>query len=154
MCSSDLQARMPTLKFQLGLRRVSKNDTPPRVVWGPDTDEWDGAYNVARLARALRQRRASVKIHCWGSTLLETEQILHLLVAAWHRSVGGPAFTPDTVSWEAPAWADRGECATFTVRTRIPVTDDSLALLEPPITPEPGYPTGTPGDGVLEQGES
>ena len=80
-----LVAAFPTLEVQIGGEFVTEQSAPPRMVWVPTADTFEGAeQHQAAEPRAIMTRVSGCDVHIWGATVLATEQLIQTLIQTLH----------------------------------------------------------------------
>lgn len=147
---ADIAALYPTasvVQWAVSSRESTRYGSPPRVVWVPSRDAFEGPQKTPRGGQdgqhSIATRVAGVRIELWGATPEQTEDLLESVVRALLKG-GGPSRVGVTIvsgQWiEAPGENALGEGyalaitlpvdirASHTADTRVAVTGQLGAL--------------------------
>lgn len=129
-------ALMTGVATWVGEEYLINNDAPPRVIWVPTRDQFDGALRyskppTAMTPRSIFTRRAGCQIHVWGAgtvvdtnpykDIAATELLLNRFLYML-RQVAYGAFTLTGGSWLPKAnRGELGRCYLLDVTFDIPV---------------------------------
>lgn len=163
---TDFAAAYPSataLAHEVSTRAVSEHGSPPRVVWVPTTDDFQGAQKGPRggssAQHSLMTRVCGVSLVCWAATIDATEDLVEMLVRHLARAagVGAVGITFQRGQWVSEAGHSQlGEG--YALSITFPV-DIRAQAATPPARPATVTPvldtsgTGTPGDGTLDSTE-
>lgn len=150
----------PALAWEVSTRALAEHGAPPRVVWVPTRDDFQGPQKLPRggadAQRSLATRVAGVRCVCWGATIAATEDLVECLVRALLRGAGSGrvGVTIDSGVWVSEVGqTGYGEGyalgITFPVDVRAQVTAGEVAT----VTPTLDIAHSTPGDGYVDAGE-
>lgn len=157
----DVEAEVAGVKWEVSTRALPTHGAPPRVVWVPGRDRWEGPQKTPRgggaSGRSLATCHAGVELHCWGADRPAAWALVRSIVRALRRRVGPEPF----LRIEAGAWLSVTGAATLgeAYVLAVSVALDVPALPDPPAT---ATPTGAAldatgaaaGDGNLDAGEA
>ena len=158
----DVVTEVPGTTHDLSTRSIVENNTPPRVVWIPDGDEWGAPQKRPRgggsTGRALATVMAGVIVHVWGSDRAQTWALVCAVVRSLRRRHGGADefLRIRRGAWQSPQGATSlGE----SYQLQVAVAIDVPALPDPPRTAKPTEAAldatrSTTGDGLLDAGET
>lgn len=145
-------ADAPGISFGLGARDVEVHGSPPRIVWIPTTASHGAAEKQSTNPRRLLTRNVRVVAHCWGEDFDGTEQLVHDLLRAIHKS-GWGSIALLGEEWVQPTNSDRGFVALVSFAPAVPVVDVTYRKVQPTKL-EKETSGAAPGDGVIEWGDS
>lgn len=140
-----------TVTIAIGRRELARNNAPPRIVF----ERFGGPIEMTREigrqdtvedttgTRQLYQRNFTVKMHCWGATGEQTEQLMHNAIVAMRRAALG-SVVPGNEEWTEIDDGDTnyGDEVVVDLALQIPVIDELLDLK----VPDTWNSTGTFGD--------
>ena len=152
----------PTLAWEVSTRAIAEHGAPPRVVWVPHRDDYQGPQKLPRggadAQRSVATRVAGVRCVCWGESIAAAEALVeclvrHLLVKAGPAGVG--------VAIHGGQWVDETGAATlgeayalaitFPVDIRASRTAGTRVSVDPALDTTTANPT--PGDTALDSGD-
>jgi hypothetical protein len=140
------------LTFRRGTKTRAQNDAPPRIVWTMPQGTFEAADKGLRRNRRLITRVLNISAVCWGKDLDATEQLVHDLLVALHRTAWG-SIAMVGEQWPDDADDEIGLVAVVTFAVKIPVEEPALRTVN--VTGVDPDTTGTvQGDGNLDWGES
>lgn len=143
------------LTWELGRRAVSKNASPPRVVWMPRGASPKGPVKSAfpSQARSVATRSMELLARCWGADVDATDAIVQALIAAAHRRWPGRS---DYLGeeWDiADAQIELGELVVVRFTVDLAVLDRTPTTAR--VTSATFDPSAaTRGDGLLNPGDT
>lgn len=151
----------PALAHEVSTRALAEHGAPPRVVWVPARDDFQGPQKRtsggASLQHSLGTRVAGVTCVCWCESIAATEDLVECLVRALLRRGGGG---PAGVSVVAGQWVSETGAATLGEGYALSITfpvDVRAQRATPPANADvsPAFDTqnSTPGDGNVDVGE-
>jgi hypothetical protein len=120
-----VSAEIPGVPSLIGAEHLAANATPPRLVWVPTTDRFDGAEKGGSISRSMRTRVAGVDLHIWGDDLAAAETLLHQAVSAVHRVAYG-SYEVLAGRWLTDDGRElllKGRVYVLSLAVRMPVTD-------------------------------
>lgn len=97
--------RAQALATLIGEKHLAENDSPPRAVWLPTTDEFSPPRLAGGVPRPLWDMVANYSLHLWADTIDAARQMELDAVAAMHRVMhaGNEAislrFKPTGATW-------------------------------------------------------
>jgi hypothetical protein len=144
----------PTCLFQRGERDLARGDRPPRVVWVLGAETYEPPEKTSDNPRSLATAVATVTAHIWGRDRDSAKALRHNVHVAAYRAAWG-SFEPVSTSAEEleQRVIEHGAVLQFEMRFRIPVPDQTVP--EVLITGfSPDLTNATPGDGILQCGET
>jgi hypothetical protein len=102
----DIKAQLPAdVIYRVGgLDETARNDASNRIVMEPSTRSYEGGHGAAR---SLYTRVEQVRMHIWGATIDDVEELEELLINAIIKSVSW-AVRPGTGAWQLKALSTRG----------------------------------------------
>ena len=138
---------------------------PPRVVWVPTLDRFEGPQKRPRggavTGRSVATRRAGVALHCWAGSITATEDLVAAVVRSLLAHASG---TLDFLAiidgrWVAAGATTLGEGYLLNITVAIDVTGRAAGASDTPHTARPTHVTTDPsgaqtGDGRLNTGET
>lgn len=158
----------PALTHEVSTRAVSEHGAPPRVVWVPSADDFQGPQKRARggqdAQHSLGTRVCSVTLVCWVADVGDTPSIdvtddlveilvRHLLLKSSPSGVGVDIQRGQWVS--EPGHAALGEAyslsITFPVDIRASRTAGTRATVAPQLDTTTANPS--PSDSTLDSGD-
>lgn len=142
----------------LGPQYLAEHSAPPRVVWVPSDDLFDGGRVLVRDRFTPLSVRAGFDVHCWGEDLDATRELRRKLLVALHAQGGASlqverarwAFAPDPLT----PWLADG-CA-WVVRVTLlePIPADPYATTTVATVALEPFADAAPGDGQLDATET
>jgi hypothetical protein len=127
---APISALLTGVTCQVGSEFVSVNDVPPRVIWVPTMDRFDGAQRHGAGYRSVKTRVARCDVHVWGAAaagdvtafkeLRATELLLNRLICFIHQVAHG-AYELEGGDWGAAGISQYGRLYVLKVAFRIPV---------------------------------
>lgn len=150
----------PALAWDVSTRSLADHGAPPRVVWVPHRDDFQGPQKLPRggadAQHSLATRVVGVRCVCWGDTIAATEDLVECLVRALLRRAGPSrvGVTIDSGVWVSETGATTlGEgyalAIAFPVDVRARATAGAFATVAPTLDTA----HSTPGDGYVDAGE-
>lgn len=131
-----------------GAENLARQDAPRRIVWVPTIDSFSEAQqrgSVQGDPRALHTVDSGIDVHLWGTgtadALLLRDQFLRAL-----RTSLGPNYRLRGGGIQNEAIVSAGRLYVLSIVIRIPITDATPAVAQPPITVptttsfSPGHP--------------
>lgn len=107
----------------------AQQDSPPRLVWVPSADSYEGAVmnhgNRSGAGRSLRTRAAGVDAHIWGGDFASTEDLITGVIQACQMTVTASSSTYETLSgvWRQDGYEAFGFVYMLKLAFKIPVQD-------------------------------
>lgn len=162
---TDFAAAYPSataLAHEVSTRAVSEHGSPPRVVWVPTTDDFQGAQKGPRggssAQHSLMTRVCGVSLVCWAATVDATEDLVEMLVRHLARAagVGAVGITFQRGQWVSEAGHSQlGEGYALSITFPVDVRAQAATPpARPTVTPTLDTSgTGTPGDGAPDSSE-
>lgn len=151
---ADIAALYPAaspVQWAVSSRESNRYGSPPRVVWVPSRDGFEGAqkrtFGGQNGQHSIATRVAGVRIELWGETIEQTEDLLESVVRALLKG-GGPARVGVTIlsgQWiEAPGENALGEGYALSLTLPIDVRASCSADTRVAITGQLGTLSITP----------
>ncbi len=126
-------ADVPNLQHELGADTVDFHGAPPRVVWVPSTDQYDGdPKRGARTQPAIYEVSEGFDVHLHGADYDAARDLRDAFLRALHRETMGCS-TPESGEW-APGNAGvvrDGRVYVLSIRVQVPVTQQALQTATP-----------------------
>jgi hypothetical protein len=92
----DVRGEWPSVVSEVSTRAIAFNGSPPRIVWVPSRDRWEGAQKRPRgggsTGKNLQTCLAGADLHVWGASIPETWQLVQSVVRALRRRLGSDPF--------------------------------------------------------------
>jgi len=118
---------------QLGGEWSASEGSPPRVVWVPSEDAFDGDPKGGTNPSAIYEAAEGFNVHLWGADFDPTRELRSAFLRALHRNAKGSCRIHRGLWVPANAGLVReGRLYLLSIAVLVPVTRDPL-------------PTGTPG---------
>lgn len=149
-------SEVPGTTHAIGWREEGEQSAPPRIEWRPTRHASERAYEGGSRADGLRRailgRSQTFELRLWGGDIAQVEELFDALVrgcealasGAWSYVGGDWARTGAMTCGEAMLCAiTLGAHVLDAAPTLVTITGASIAS-----------PTSTPGDGLLQLGES
>lgn len=155
-------ASAPALAHEVSTRALAEHGAPPRVVWVPTSDEFQGAQKNPRggstLQHSLMTRACGVTLVCWAETVSAAEDLVEMLVRHLVRAagVGAVGITIQRGQWVSEAGASQcGEGYALSITYPVDIRAQAATPpTRPTVTPVLNTAgTGTPGDGAPDSTE-
>lgn len=162
---SDFAALYPSAEavtWSVSTRALAEHDVPPRIIWVPTRDRFDGAQKHPRggqdRQRSLGTRIAGISCVCWGADADATEDLVECLLR--HLLIKGGAGQTG-VSVEAGQWVDEtgaatlGETYTLSITMPVDIRASRTAGVRHVVTPalDSTTPNPTPANDTLDSGD-
>jgi hypothetical protein len=123
-------ADVPGLQHALGADELDAHGAPPRVVWVPSTDQYDGdPKRGARTQPAIYEVSEGFDVHIHGANYDDARDLRDMFLRALHRETMGSS-TPESGEWvpgNAGVVRD-GRVYVLSIRVQTPVTQQTQAL--------------------------
>jgi hypothetical protein len=140
----------------IGWRDDGVQSAPPRIDWRPTRHAYERAYQGGSradgLQRAILGRSQTFELRIWGNDLTQTEALFGALVRACEAEAAG-AWSYVGGDWARTGAMTCGEAMLCAITLGAHVLDAAPTLVlitGASLAP----PTSTPGDGLLQLGES
>lgn len=155
-----IQARIATAvtgtTYVLGWREADARGAPPRVEWRPTRHAYEAPYQGGSradgFARAILGRAQAFEVTLWGVDVAQVEALFDALVRGCEAEAAG-AWAYTGGDWARVGAVTAGEAMLCTVTLGAHVLETAPSTVT--ITGAALAPaTSTPGDGVLEFGET
>jgi hypothetical protein len=131
----EIKAELPDdVVFRVGgPDEAARNDPSNRIVMEPSSRAYEGGHGIGR---ALLTRVEIVRMHIWGKTMDDVEELEELLINAIVKAVSW-AIRPGTGAWRLKALSERGFLVTQEMAFLIPILRRELKapLTEGPLVP-------------------
>jgi hypothetical protein len=149
----EAQMASTSVPKKVGGRYLKTTFAPPLVVWtpGPLLAPWTGPDRLGGAEVSVWTRNVAFQAHVFGSTIEQTEDLLHDVGRAMHEALHG-SIGSVREQWPDPrdlAWSTRGEYVLLTFDVEVPITTTPYAVAT--VTDIVLDPAGAAaGDGVLQ----
>jgi len=158
--AADMAVEHPTLTSRVGARWIADNqDPPPRIVWVPGKDGFEGPWNNSQEPRQLLTCNTRMVAHVWGAgeagdSFASTEALKNNLLASLYRVAHG-YYQLGAGTWtsEDGRIADAGGLYLLEVAFAIPITDRALTQVTITSTQQTNvgaFPDGDETDSVVD----
>ena len=131
----DIGAQLPvgTVYRIGGPDEVARADPSNRIVMEPSTRSYEAPHGAPR---ALFTRVESVRMHIWGKSMDDVEELEELLINAIIKSVTW-AVRPGTGAWRLKALSERGYLVTQEMSFLIPIVrrEQHAPMTDGPLVP-------------------
>lgn len=122
---NELEARLSGvvgLTFDRHSPQTLRNGKPPRIVWVPGGDSFEGATPGGN-PRPILTRKVVINCHIWGSDYTQAESLMHLLIVAAHKAFTLIEVGPTQNLPSASDTLTQGFLIVLPISTAIPVTE-------------------------------
>jgi hypothetical protein len=142
------------VEHSIGAEKLLEHSAPPRVVWVPTKDRYDGPIQQSRTVRSLFTCHSGYDVHLWGESFDAARELrrsfLEVLmanaIASFEIGAG------EWVGFDRPRWLKSGEVYVLSLTIMEPITAAPKSLVT--VTSVAFDSTGAvPGDNVLQAGE-
>lgn len=150
----------PALAWEVSTRALAEHGAPPRVVWVPSRDDFQGPQKLSRggadAQHSLATRIAGIRCVCWGETIAATEDLVECLVRALLRRAG-PARIGVTI--DSGAWVSEvgqtclGEGYALSITFPVDIRAQRTAGTRVSVDPALDTTATTPGDDIVDSGD-
>jgi hypothetical protein len=131
----DIRAQLPPdVVYRVGgTDEAARNDPANRIVMEPSTRTYEAPHGAPR---ALYTRVETVRMHIWGATIDDVEELEELLINAIIKSVSW-AVRPGTGAWNLKALSTRGFKVIQEISFLIPIVrrESKAPLTDGPLVP-------------------
>lgn len=157
---TDIMVRVATevagTTHALGWREEGAQSAPPRVEWRPTRHAYEHAFQGGSRAdphqRAIQGRAQTFELRLWGNDIAQVEALFDAVVRACEAEAAG-AWSYVGGDWARTDAMTCGEAMLCAITLGAHVLDAAPSLVT--ITGASiASPTSTPGDGLLQLGES
>jgi hypothetical protein len=146
------QVGLPVLT---GGEHLTENDAPPRLVWIPSEDQYEGAEQGGDTRKTVVISWTGFAVHCWGKTHDDAREQRRRLLVAFDELMHGAwrVYRSEWLTRERAGWCTDGEVYVLHVGVREGVDGEPYALATPE-TEDFDASGAAAGDGVLTAGET
>lgn len=144
------------ITWGFGFRDLALQNSPPRVVWVPNTDGHFAPDANVKNPRSIATKRAGFDAHCWGKDHEMAEHLSDLILDAFDE-ICGASLRIGTATWQTQQASEAGYCKLGEVYV-LPLTVDLAVFKKPWDTRRVSdvrfqSESAVQGDGILQSGE-
>jgi hypothetical protein len=146
----------PVPALLVGARHLAEQGAPPRIVWVPDADDYEGGFQREADRRVVLDAWTGLACHVWGADPDAVRELRRALIAALVAEYGTPSLRFRGSGWlrpDAGEWTQDGEVYVLRVALRETVWEQPSTTVEIETTALAPRADSASGDGHLDFGE-